>query len=72
MPAVTAHESQLPRAISRALAKATYTIFTFVAWSENFPLATLIRTVIERSWKHRRFVTQLTDLPVPMAALPKA
>jgi hypothetical protein len=59
---VTAHESQLPRAISRALAKATYTIFIFAAWSDIFPLATIIRIVIERSWKYPQFVTQLTDI----------
>ena len=58
---VTAHESQLPRAISRALAKATYNIFAFVASSDIFPLATAIRIVLERSWMYRQFFTQLTD-----------
>jgi len=45
----TALESELPRAISRAFAKATYTIFKSVAWSDIFPLGIPMRIVIERS-----------------------
>jgi len=36
--------------------------FAFVAWSDVFPLATLIRIVIERRWMYRQFFTELTDL----------
>lgn len=45
----TAHDSQLPRAVSPALAKAAYTIVACVAWSDIFPLATPVRIAIVRS-----------------------